>query len=93
MEAIKAILLTIGVGLCIAGAVQAAEGIPSFYWSRSIAELQSDANHLLEGVVWMLSGLSSFMLVIALNGFKFGETAATSPIEVAETSSSEANKE
>ncbi|NRQ27747.1 hypothetical protein XMG7_003230 [Aliiroseovarius sp. xm-g-7] len=44
--------------MAITGYDQLSEGMPGFYLSRNIAELQGDANELLLGIGWLLGGIA-----------------------------------
>jgi hypothetical protein len=47
-----------GSGVAGTGFQQLSEGMPGFYLSRNIAELQGDANELLLGIGWLLGGIA-----------------------------------
>lgn len=64
-------LVLLGVVLCCIGMVQVQEGLPGYYYSRGIAELQSDANALLLGIAWLLGGLASGIFALAFPGGAF----------------------
>ena len=68
MAVIRYAFVLLGLVLCGLGAAQVQEGIPGFYMSRGIADLQSDANEILLGIVWLIGGLASGVFALAFPG-------------------------
>jgi len=61
-------LVIAGMLFGLIGAVQVWEGIPGYYSSRGIADLQADANAILLGIAWLIGALTCgvFALVFTL---------------------------
>ena len=55
---LSVLLCIISFFFVVDGYLQLSEGVPGFYYSRSIAELQGDANELLLGIGKMLCGIA-----------------------------------
>lgn len=79
MAIVRYVLVLLGVVLCCLGLVQIQEGLPGYYYSRGIAELQSDANALLLGIAWLIGGLASGVFALAFPGLSGGTGAVPGP--------------
>lgn len=76
MVIVRYALVLLGVVMCCIGLVQMQEGLPGYYYSRGIAELQSDANALLLGIAWLIGGLASGVFALAFPGLPGGTGTA-----------------
>ncbi|WP_323009254.1 hypothetical protein [Paracoccus sp. (in: a-proteobacteria)] len=65
MPIIRYALVFLGIALCTMCAVQVQKGVPGFYVSRGIADLQADANQILLGIGWLIGGLASGVFALA----------------------------
>lgn len=83
MVVVRYALVLLGLVLCGLGVVQVQEGMPGFYVSRGIADLQSDANQILLGIAWLIGGLASGVFALAFPGLPppaQGQDAAETPV-------------
>ena len=55
------VLCIIGLFFVVGGHQRLLEGVPGFYVSRNVAELQSDANELLLGIGLILCGIAGLL--------------------------------
>ncbi len=55
------ILFIVGLVFTVIGYIQLDEGFPRWYGSRNIAELQGDANEVLLGIGWILTGIAALI--------------------------------
>lgn len=71
---VSIVLCLVGASVAGAGYSQLFEGVPGFYLSRNIAELQSDANEILLGIGFLLSGIALILggLTSAVLALAFG---------------------
>ena len=58
-------LVIAGMLFALIGAVQVWEGIPGYYSSRGIGDLQADANEILLGIAWLIGGLACGVFALA----------------------------
>lgn len=59
------ILLIAGILCGLIGAVQVWQGMPGYYSSRGIADLQADANATLLSIAWLIGGLACGVFALA----------------------------
>lgn len=55
------VLCVVGLLCVVYGYQQLLEGVPGFYVSRNVAELQGDANELLLGIGLILCGIAALL--------------------------------
>ncbi|MTH62978.1 hypothetical protein [Paracoccus shanxieyensis] len=67
MILIRYALVLVGVVLCGMGVAQVQEGLPGFYLTRNVAELQGDANEILLGIAWLIGGMAAGVFALAFD--------------------------